>query len=300
MIAQHLEAAGDLHAAFGWHMRAANWFTFRNFAAAHSSWLRARHVADRLPDDDPGRLSMRIAPRALLCAHEYRIRSGHADEQFAELKELCAVAGDKRSLAIGLAGVALATQLDGPRPAAPMAAELFALGLSRRPRADRVALRRAADISIQGGKIGRHATGGERHRHDRRQANRGELITISPVASALAMRGIARWSKGLPGWREDFKRAFEIVSAIPPAFARRHVLALYLDAVPNGVLMATQAVVDDAAEMLAAAEQFGEQITFDLAKAALGISLMLQHGADRDGGARLLQELHELPDRGAS
>ena len=48
LIAQHLEAAGDLHAAFDWHMRAATWSTFRNFAAAQSSWLRARQVADRL------------------------------------------------------------------------------------------------------------------------------------------------------------------------------------------------------------------------------------------------------------
>jgi adenylate cyclase len=64
LIAQHLEAAGDLHAAFEWHMRAAAWFTFRNFAAAQASWLRARDVADRLPEDDSGRLSMRIAPRS--------------------------------------------------------------------------------------------------------------------------------------------------------------------------------------------------------------------------------------------
>ena len=66
LIAQHYEAAGDLHAAFEWHMRAATWSTFRNFAAAQSSWLRAREVADRLPDDDADRLSMRIAPRALV------------------------------------------------------------------------------------------------------------------------------------------------------------------------------------------------------------------------------------------
>ena len=128
LIAQHLEEAGDLRAAFDWHMRAARWYTFRNFAAAHSSWLRAREVADRLPDGDPDRLAMRIAPRTLLCAHEYRIRSGRADIEFAELKELCAVAGDKRSLAIGLAGLSLATQLDtGPRDSWPLATELVQL-----------------------------------------------------------------------------------------------------------------------------------------------------------------------------
>ena len=112
LIAQHLEAAGDLRAAFGWHMRAATWSTFRNFAAAHSSWLRARQVADRLPDDDPDRLSMRIAPRTLLCAHEFRIRSGRADVDVRGAQGVVRGRGDKRSLAIGLAGLTLATQLD--------------------------------------------------------------------------------------------------------------------------------------------------------------------------------------------
>ena len=93
LIAQHLEAAGDLREAFGWHMRAATWSTFRNFAAAQSSWLRARDVADRIPEDDPDRHRMRIVPRALLCANEYRIRTGQSDTAFAELKDLCATAG---------------------------------------------------------------------------------------------------------------------------------------------------------------------------------------------------------------
>ncbi len=75
LIAQHLEAAGDLHAAFDWHMRAAAWFDFRNFAAAQSSWLRARRVADRLPTAIPIGCDADSAT-ALLCANEYRIRSG--------------------------------------------------------------------------------------------------------------------------------------------------------------------------------------------------------------------------------
>src|SRR5262249_49479567 len=33
LIAEHLEAAGDLHAAYGWHMRAATWATNRDIAA---------------------------------------------------------------------------------------------------------------------------------------------------------------------------------------------------------------------------------------------------------------------------
>ena len=42
LIAEHLEAAGDLHAAYGWHTRAARWATYRDIAAARLSWERAR------------------------------------------------------------------------------------------------------------------------------------------------------------------------------------------------------------------------------------------------------------------
>ena len=34
LIAEHLEAAGDLHAAYAWHMRAGTWLTNRDIAAA--------------------------------------------------------------------------------------------------------------------------------------------------------------------------------------------------------------------------------------------------------------------------
>lgn len=302
LIAQHLEAAGDLHAAFDWQMRAATWFTFRNFVAAQSSWFRARDVADRLPDSDPDKLPMRIAPRALLCANEYRIRSGHADTAFAELRKLCAAAGDERSLAIGLAGVALATQLNlGPRPAAGLAAELIRLLQSIDDPKLTVSLSVAPlTASIQGGSItvaGQLAqsvidtTGGT--------PSVGGLITISPVATAFSVRGITRWSRGLPGWREDLERAVEVVGAVPPAFRSGTFWHVYLYAVPNGVLTVTQAVVDEAAEIFAGGQQFGEQITIDLAKTAVAIVLVHQGGADRDVGAQLLQELHdEAADRG--
>jgi class 3 adenylate cyclase len=61
-IAEHLESAGDLHAAYDWHMRAATWSTNRDMAAARVSWERARLIADALPAHEPDQLSMRIAP----------------------------------------------------------------------------------------------------------------------------------------------------------------------------------------------------------------------------------------------
>ena len=73
LIAEHLEAAGELHAAYGWHMRAATWATNRDVAAARLSWERARKLADALPADDPHRAAMRIAPRTMLCGIAWRV-----------------------------------------------------------------------------------------------------------------------------------------------------------------------------------------------------------------------------------
>ncbi len=105
LIAEHLEAAGDLHAAFGWHMRAAAWATNRDITAARLSWERAQKIADALPTEDPDRTAMRIAPRASLCGSAYRARQQVAGQLLDELRQLCAAAGDKASLAIGMAGL---------------------------------------------------------------------------------------------------------------------------------------------------------------------------------------------------
>jgi adenylate cyclase len=300
LIAQHMEAAGDLHAAFDWHMRAATWSTFRNFAAAQSSWLRAREVADRLPDDDADRLSMRIAPRALLCAHEYRIRSGRADVQFRELKELCAIAGDDRSVAIGLAGLTLAVNLDtGPSASLVLATELVRLVESIGDPSLTISLcvsylnailaageisfaLRLADDVIE---LSDGVTVG------------GELISVSPLANALAIRGTGRWCSGLAGWRHDFDRALETIVPIPPQFRSGTYWIVYLMTIPNGVLLPDERAIVDIAEIASAADRFGEQVAIDLARAAHGITLIYREGSDRDAGARILQELHDASRR---
>ena len=96
LIAEHLEAAGDLRAAYAWHMRAGAWFSSRDIRAARSSWERARRVADALPANDAERTAMRIAPRTALCMSTWRVGLGVADTGFDELRELCCSAGDDR------------------------------------------------------------------------------------------------------------------------------------------------------------------------------------------------------------
>ena len=114
LIAEHLEAAGDGHAAYGWHMRAATWATNRDIAAARLSWERATRIADAVPADDSNRTAMRIAPRTMLCANAWRVHEHVAGAQFDELRKLCTAAGDKASLAIGMAGLVMDHAVSGP------------------------------------------------------------------------------------------------------------------------------------------------------------------------------------------
>ena len=128
LIAEHLEAAGDLHAAYGWHMRAATWATNRDIAAARLSWERARKIADALPADDPNRAAMRIAPRTMLCGIAWRVHVNVAGDRFDELRELCTAAGDKASLAIAMAGLVMDhAYQDRMREASQLASEAMAL-----------------------------------------------------------------------------------------------------------------------------------------------------------------------------
>ena len=129
LIAEHLEAAGELHAAYGWHMRAAAWSTNRDIDAARVSWERARRIADRLPDDDPDQAVDAHRPPHHAVRHR---RFGPAVEEsrgrFAELRELCSAAGDKVSLAIGMTGPATELLYTGrSREASRLASEQMAL-----------------------------------------------------------------------------------------------------------------------------------------------------------------------------
>ena len=50
---------------------------------------------------------MRIAPRTMLCGSAWRVHVDVAGDRFDELRELCTAAGDKASLAIGMAGLVM-------------------------------------------------------------------------------------------------------------------------------------------------------------------------------------------------
>ena len=97
--------------------------------AARLSWERARRIADALPAEDPDQLSMRIAPRTMLCATDYQARAIlESRGRFAELRELCSAAGDKVSLAIGMSGLVTELLYTGrSREGSRLASEQMAL-----------------------------------------------------------------------------------------------------------------------------------------------------------------------------
>ena len=128
MIAENLKAAGDAQLAYAWHMRAGAWSTHRDMDAARLSWERAREIADALPTDDPERTVMRIAPRTQLCGTAWRVHADSSSARFEELRELSTLAGDKASLATGMAGQVANHWLHGrAREASALADELMAL-----------------------------------------------------------------------------------------------------------------------------------------------------------------------------
>ncbi len=129
LIAEHLQAAGDLDAAYGWHMRASASSANRDISAARVSWERARQIADQLPDERPDKLSMRIAPRTMLRATDWQAATVQESQgRFEELRELCTAAGDKVSLAIGMSGLAAELLYAGrAREGSRLASEQMAL-----------------------------------------------------------------------------------------------------------------------------------------------------------------------------
>src|SRR6478672_5038490 len=105
LIAEHLETAGDLHAAYRWHMRAAEWLRPRDAPAARARWESARCAADRLPDDHTAVLDMRLAPRTMLISTSFYVGDDvDIDGLYGELRNLTMQTGDLRSLALAMAG----------------------------------------------------------------------------------------------------------------------------------------------------------------------------------------------------
>lgn len=297
VIAEHLDAAGDHRAAYEWHMRAGAWSNVRDVRAARASWSRAYSIARAVADGD-GRAAMIIGPLTLLCASAYRVHDSVA-EPFEELRRLCTETGDKASLAIGMVGsifehilrhgrvreasrlasehMALIESIGDPNlsvglPFVPISVKMEAGELNQ-------VLRWSQDV-IDG------AAG---------DPTRGDFIVGSPLLTAMASRGFARYCLGVTGWRQDFDEAFAAAHRLDSTSQIIIAVYHYVGAIPWGVLLPDDVAMTELHAALRVAELTGDPEGLGLIRLTLGIALVHRSSPDdRKLGLTTLRQVRDL------
>ncbi|MCV7280619.1 AAA family ATPase [Mycolicibacterium flavescens] len=301
LIAEHLEAAGESFTAYQWHMRAAVWATYRDIAAARQSWERARAIADAMPADDPNRTAMRIAPRTMLCGIAWRLHANIADDHIDQLRELCAVAHDDASLAIGAAGLVIDRAFQGRiRDASRLASQAWAL------------IDSLGDATLTVGLsfpvIYPKGHGGEwcdvlqwsQRAIDLADGDpsKGNFLFGSPLALAFTTRAFARYCLGLPAWPDDLRRGLAMARRADPFSYATVVAYVYFPGIPLGVLAAHNPAVAEIEDALRIAERTGDDMALAFARVILALALAHRRTeSERDRGRKLLTEISDVLER---
>jgi class 3 adenylate cyclase len=298
LIAEHLQAAGDLHAAYGWHMRAATWATNRDINAARLGWERATRIADALPAEDPNRAAMRIAPRTMLCGTAWRVHDHAARDRFDELRQLCAAAGDKASLAIAMAGLVIDhAYQDRIYEASRLASEAWALIEAVGDPTLTVGL--SMPVIYAKGESGEFC---DALRWSQRaidladgDPSKGNFLFGSPLAIAFAARGAAGGYLGRPGWRDDLRHGLAMAHSADPMSYATVVCYVYFVGIPYGVLTPDDPAMGEIEDALRIAERSGDDLAVVIAQMTLGVALVHRPAdADRDRGQTLLTEVSDV------
>jgi class 3 adenylate cyclase len=297
LIAEHLQAAGDEHVAYGWHMRAAAWATNRDITAAWLSWERARTIADALPAEDPNRLAMRIAPRTMLCGIAFRVNEPVAGERFDEFRDLCAAAGDKASLAIAMVGLVMDHALDDRlREASRAASEAMALiesiddptltvGLSVAPIFAKGENAEYSDVLRWSDRVIDLAAG---------DPTKGNFIIGCPLALSLTNRAIARYALGRQGWREGLEQGLAMARSTDPMSYVTVAAYVYFAGIAFGAVRSDDHAIREIENSLTIAERSGDDLALAIARMTLGVALVHRDtGVERDRGQQLLAELDD-------
>ena len=296
VVATQYAAAGDLRDAFDWHMQAATWYGARDFRAARKSWQQALGVADRLPADDPDRLAMRIAPRALLCGSAFQVGGTPADTGFDELRALTAEAGDKKSLAIGMAGHLTTLTFNAQhREAAGMASEFATLVESIGDPAMTVGLfYAAAQAKWEAGEVSESLRLAQRIIDNAGGDPRmGSLVIGSPLAWALAVKGAAGMSLGRCGWRDDLEEGVALATSVGATTRSFVQLYKYAAATQNGAVLPDADDVAQAAEALEVAQRSANNtaVAYALLNRA---TTLIHHDPDDSAGFEFLAKARQM------
>ena len=298
LIAEHLQAAGDLHAAYGWHMRAATWATNRDIAAARLSWERAQKIADAVPAEDTYRTAMRIAPRTMLCGIAWRVHVNVVGERFDELRQLCTAAADKPSLAIAMSGLVMDHVYQGRvRLASQLASEAWALiesigdatlsvGLSLLLVYAKIESGEWCEVLRWSQRVIDLADG---------DPSKGNFIFGSPLAIALTTRAIGQYCLGRPEWRDGLRHGVAMARSADPMSYTLAVAFVYFPGIPLGVLRPDDRAVREIEDAQRIAERSGDDLALSNARLTLSVALVhRQTDAECDRGQKLLAEVGEV------
>ncbi|GAT12428.1 ATP-binding protein [Mycolicibacterium novocastrense] len=302
LIAEHLEAAGDLAAAYNWHLRAASWSVQRDIRGARAGWERAAKAADALPEGDPNRTALRIVPKTMLCMSTWRVGGGLADTGFEELRELCEGCGDYLSLAIGMYGqIALLSFQHRHREASTLASEQFEL-LQRCEGAVR------ALAYIHAGVMAKILAGEVREAHHIADWAAGLLEgytgadmsgeqVSSALATALIWGSVAKCVLGEPDWLQSARRSATLEREVHPV----GTLLVFIIGIGYSFGMHTKAIVADdrvladTEEAVRKGREIGDVLALATACSALGLVLTSQPTeAERRRGLEALRESCDL------
>jgi adenylate cyclase len=303
LIAEHLDAAGDLRAAYDWHMRAAAWSALRDVAAACVGWRRAREIADSLPSNDPDRTALRIATRTMMCLNAFRVGMSTTDAGFEELRELCLAAGEKASLAIAMGGQAgehmiharvreaSRTVSDAQALAEEIGDPALAVGVSAGSLTVKIVTGEMAEVHQVAQRVIDLAEG---------DPTKGNFIGLgSPLALALASRGVARLWLGQPGGREDLEKGGAMAEGTDPLSRSIIVYWTYGLTTAHGLRLVDDGAVREIADVLQIADRCADDIALGVARVTMAHVLLHQDSqADRVRGLELLDEVGEMVRQG--
>jgi len=289
LIAEHLETAGDLHAAYRWHMRAAEWLRPRDALAARARWESARCAADRLPDDHTAVLDMRLAPRTMLISTSFYVGDDvDIDGLYGELRDLTMQTGDLRSLALAMAGriqwfadhhtrvpeaATLATDLE------EMATGIDCDAATKSILLNAVAMARFVNCEFEAAL----------QVIDEIAALTHEVPAVE-IALARAIRGSVEICLGdYELGRRHLQESVEQGHALPPVVSAQ-ILFFSSAMVVLGMSQADD-LVDDVHEALRRAEEFGDSSGIMAAQYSYGITLLCAEGGSPDDALDVLQRL---------
>jgi len=116
----------------------------------------------------------------------------------------------------------------------------------------------------------------------------------SPLAIGLAMRCVARWWLGRPGWRQDLHDAVAMARNSDPTTLALVLAWTYGLAITYAVIRADDSAVHASEEALQTAQRASSDIAVSLAEYALGNALLYRDAAaDHRRGLELMVQARE-------